>query len=114
MLTNVEPVVDQLTRGLIAQHPAFRGQFDCVVASSVCGFLDDYQEAATLVHSLLEEDGLFVHWDWLAEAGEEGLTEKQVKKTLTKAGFNPIAVSVPFEISTEQGSLKVLMAVGQK
>jgi len=114
MLTNVEPVVDQLTRGLIAQHPAFRGQFDCVVASSVCGFLDDYQEAATLVHSLLEEDGLFVHWDWLTEAGEEGLTEKQVKKTLTSAGFKSVTVSVPFEITSEQGTLKVLMAVGQK
>ncbi|WCE32373.1 class I SAM-dependent DNA methyltransferase [Vibrio sp. SCSIO 43137] len=114
MLINVEPVVDQLTRGLIAQHPAFRGQFDCVVASSVCGFLEDYQEAATLVYSLLEEDGMFVHWDWLASEGEEGLTEKQAKKTLTKAGFNSVAISVPFEITSEQGTLKVLMAVGQK
>ncbi len=32
-LSNVEPVVDGLTRGLVAQHPAFRGQFDVVVAS---------------------------------------------------------------------------------
>lgn len=38
-LSNVEPVVDMLTRGLVAQHPAFRGQFDLVVASSVCGFI---------------------------------------------------------------------------
>jgi len=34
-LSNVEAVVDELTRGLVAYHPAFRGQFDIIVASSV-------------------------------------------------------------------------------
>lgn len=113
LLHNVEPIVDQLTRGLIAQHPAFRGQFDCVVASSVCGFLDDYQEAADLVYSLLENDGMFVHWDWLGD-DDSGLTQTQVKKTLRNAGFGSVTVSLPFEITTEHGVLPVIMGVAQK
>jgi len=54
-LKNVEPVVDHLTRGLVAQHPAFRKQFDLVVASSVCGFVSDFQEVAVIIHSLLDK-----------------------------------------------------------
>ncbi|MDV7106190.1 class I SAM-dependent methyltransferase [Vibrio sp. TH_r3] len=114
MLPNVEPVVDNLSRGLIAQHPAFRGQFDCVVASSVCGFLDDFDEAATLIHALLDDGGTFIHWDWLAEDNQSGLTLKQVEKVLIKAGFESVAVSVPFEIETEQGVIPVLMGVAGK
>ncbi len=114
LLDNVEPVVDSLTRGLIAQHPAFRGQFDCLVASSVCGFLDDYQEAAHLVYSLLEDEGLFVHWDWLANADDQGLTESRIEEVLLDAGFDTVTVSVPFEIETEQGCLSVVMGVGEK
>ncbi|WED28571.1 class I SAM-dependent methyltransferase [Vibrio sp. DW001] len=114
MLPNVEPVVDILSRGLIAQHPAFRGQFDCVIASSVCGFIDDFDEAAELIYSLLEDDGLFIHWDWLAENEKDGLTESKVEQVLIDAGFDTVTVSVPFEIETEQGILSVLMGVGEK
>lgn len=115
MLENVEPVVDHLSRGLVAQHPAFRGQFDVVVAASVCGFLHDYPTAAHIVYTLLEDEGLFVHWDWLAEDSEgEGLSESAIEKTLLQAGFDTVTVSVPFEIKTEQGTLPVVMAVAEK
>jgi 2-polyprenyl-3-methyl-5-hydroxy-6-metoxy-1,4-benzoquinol methylase len=115
MLDNVEPVVDHLSRGLVAQHPAFRGQFDVVVAASVCGFLNDYPAAAHIVYTLLEDEGLFVHWDWLAKDGEsEGLSESEIEQVLVEAGFDTVTVSVPFEIKTEQGSLPVVMAVAEK
>ncbi|MDG3086000.1 methyltransferase domain-containing protein [Vibrio hannami] len=114
LLENVEPVVDHLSRGLVAQHPAFRGQFDCVVASSVCGFLEDFDTAAYIIYTLLEEDGVFVHWDWLASEGEDGLTEASVEKVLVKAGFDTVTVSVPFEVDTEQGPMSVVMGIGEK
>lgn len=113
LLENVEPVVDYLSRGLIAQHPAFRGQFDIVVASSVCGFIDDYETAAELIYSLLEDKGVFVHWDWLSDDAD-GLSEKRIEKTLLKAGFDSVTVSVPFEIATKQGTYAVVMGVGVK
>lgn len=114
LLHNVEPVVDILSRGLIAQHPAFRGQFDCVVASSVCGFLDSFEEAAELIYALLEDEGVFVHWDWLAEDESKGLTEKRVRKVLSDAGFKSISVTTPFEVATSNGKFAVLMGVGEK
>jgi predicted TPR repeat methyltransferase len=112
-LVNVEPVVDILSRGLIAQHPAFRGQFDCIVASSVCGFLGDYPKAVTLIYSLLDDQGTFIHWDWLDETGEQ-MTEKNIEKTLRSAGFSGVFVSIPFSFETQQGAKKVVMGVGKK
>ncbi|AYV24154.1 methyltransferase domain-containing protein [Vibrio mediterranei] len=115
-LENVEPVVDLLTRGLVAQHPAFRNQFDLVVASSVCGFLDNLQETVNIIYTLLDEYGLFVHWDWVAETDNQdyGLTLKRAKDTLLNAGFDKVDVTTPFEIDTGKGVRKVLMAVAHK
>lgn len=115
-LPNVEPVVDILSRGLAAQHPAFRKQFDVVVASSVCGFVPNLQDTVSLIYTLLEEDGLFVHWDWCVESDDEasGLTLSRSENVLSAAGFSDVEVSVPFSIDTPQGKLKVLMGVGRK
>jgi predicted TPR repeat methyltransferase len=117
LLNNVEPVVDELTRGLVAQHPAFRRQFDCVVASSVCGFLKDFTETASIIHNILDEQGLFIHWDWLVEDdnSDYGLTIEKATKALRDAGFASISYSVPFELTTAEGkSASVLMGIGQK
>lgn len=115
-LENVEPVVDLLTRGLVAQHPAFRNQFDLVVASSVCGFLDNLQETVNIIYTLLDEYGLFVHWDWAVDSDDlgYGLTEQRAKEILLNAGFEKVEVTVPFEIDAGKGPKKVLMGVGHK
>ncbi|WP_165313246.1 class I SAM-dependent DNA methyltransferase [Vibrio ziniensis] len=115
-LKNVEPVVDHLTRGLVAQHPAFRKQFDLVVASSVCGFVSDFQEVAIIIHSLLEENGLFVHWDWLVDDSdpEYGLSQVDIERTLDKAGFTDIETRIAFELNTPQGLKPVIMGLGRK
>lgn len=115
-LKNVEPVVDHLTRGLVAQHPAFRKQFDLIIASSVCGFVADFQEVAVIIHSLLDEDGLFVHWDWLVDDAdpEYGLSQTDIERTLTKAGFSDVETRIAFELNTAQGLKSVIMGVGRK
>ena len=115
-LANVEPVVDHLTRGLVAQHPAFRNQFDLVVASSVCGYVANLDEVAEIIYSLLDEGGLFVHWDWLVaeDDPEFGLSESEVKSTLTKAGFTDIETVTAFEVATPQGVMPVIMGIGRK
>ncbi|MCL9780831.1 class I SAM-dependent methyltransferase [Vibrio sp. S4M6] len=116
MLSNVEPVVDMLTRGLVAQHPAFRKQFDLVVASSVCGFLHSFSEAADIIYAILDNGASFVHFDWLLEEGEEGmgLTKSKANQVLTSVGFDNVEVSVPFEMQTKMGTKKVLMGVAKK
>ncbi|USD44181.1 class I SAM-dependent methyltransferase [Vibrio sp. SCSIO 43135] len=115
-LDNVEPVVDMLSRGLVAQHPAFRGQFDVVVASSVCGFLPNFSDTVDVIYSILDDGGVFVHWDWLAEGeGDQvGFTEARVNQVLSSVGFSEVSISVPFEIATNSGTKKVVMGVGRK
>ncbi|WP_260260575.1 class I SAM-dependent DNA methyltransferase [Vibrio intestinalis] len=115
-LYNVEPVVDFLTRGLVAMHPAFRNQFDLVVASSVCGLIDNYADVSDIIYSLLEKGGYFVHWDWLASAQDEELamSPDYVERVLTGVGFKEVTCSVPFDVSTTQGMFRVLMVVARK
>ncbi|WP_070966018.1 class I SAM-dependent DNA methyltransferase [Vibrio sonorensis] len=115
-LDNVEPVVDMLTRGLVAMHPAFRGQFDLVVASSVCGFLNNFADIADIVFSILEEDGVFVHWDWLVDSDNlgSGFTESKVKRVLTSVGFSEVQVTTPFSVNTPDGEMHVVMGIGKK
>ncbi|MDE1211028.1 class I SAM-dependent DNA methyltransferase [Vibrio aestuarianus] len=115
-LSNVEPVVDFLTRGLVAQHPAFRKQFDLVVASSVCGFVPNLSEVLTIIHSLLDDNGLFVHWDWLVaeDDPEYGLSQRQIETLLKDAGFGQVETSVAFEMQTKNGLAPVVMGVGRK
>ncbi|MGD8230942.1 class I SAM-dependent DNA methyltransferase [Vibrio sp. TRT 1302] len=114
-LQNVEPVVDLLTRGLVAMHPAFRAQFDLVVASSVCSFLPNYSDVADIVYSILDEGGHFVHWDWLSDKDEVGgMTIVHAQQVLTSVGFSQVEITTPFTITTPHGEQTVLMAVAKK
>ncbi|KJY82817.1 SAM-dependent methyltransferase [Vibrio galatheae] len=114
-LANVEPVVDILTRGLVAMHPAFRAQFDLVVASSVCSFVPSYSDSADIIFSLLDEGGYFIHWDWLSDKDEVGgMTITHAQQVLSSVGFSEVIVTTPFDVDTSNGTLKVLMAVAKK
>lgn len=114
-LKNVEPVVDTLSRGLVAMHPAFRHQFDLVVASSVCSFLPNYSDVADIVYSLLNKGNYFVHWDWFSEDDQEGtMNPRHVLQVLSSVGFDEVEVTTPFSIDTPRGKLTVLMATAKK
>ncbi len=113
-LANVEPVVDALSRGLVAQHPAFRGQFDLVVASSVLVFVDDVDSALHISHSLLNQGGYFVHFDFVAETEQEGITLSNSKSALTQAGFNDVEVKPVFDITSDGRTMSVLMGLGRR
>ncbi len=115
-LANVEPVVDALTRGLVAQHPAFRKQFDLIVAASVCGYVDDFAQVADIIYSLLDDGGVFIQWDWLAQSSlaEHQLDEIKVRNALSQAGFSAIEVAQAFVIETESGPQAAFFAIGRK
>ncbi|EPW6850766.1 class I SAM-dependent DNA methyltransferase [Vibrio parahaemolyticus] len=113
-LLNVEPVVDALSRGLVAQHPAFRGQFDLVVASSVLAFVDDVESSLDIVHSLLNEGGYFVHFDWVAESEQDGLTLSRSENALSNAGFVDVEAKKVFDITSDGQAMSVLMGVGRR
>ncbi|HCG7970552.1 TPA: class I SAM-dependent methyltransferase [Vibrio parahaemolyticus] len=113
-LLNVEPVVDALSRGLVAQHPAFRGQFDLVVASSVLAFVDDVESSLDIAHSLLNEGGYFVHFDWVAESEHDGFTLSRSENALSNAGFVDVEAKKVFDITSDGQAMSVLMGVGRR
>ncbi|MPS39868.1 class I SAM-dependent methyltransferase [Vibrio sp. VGrn 2] len=113
-LANVEPVVDALSRGLVAQHPAFRGQFDLVVASSVLAFVEDLDASLKISHSLLNHGGYFVHFDWIAESEQDGFTLEKSKRALKDAGFTEVESQHVFDITSDGKTMSVLMGLGRR
>ncbi|HHX8486098.1 TPA: class I SAM-dependent DNA methyltransferase [Vibrio diabolicus] len=113
-LANVEPVVDALSRGLVAQHPAFRGQFDLVVASSVLAFVEDLDASLKISHSLLNHGGYFVHFDWIAESEQDGFTLTKSERALKDAGFTEVESQHVFDITSDGKTMSVLMGLGRR
>jgi len=112
-LSNVFTLATSLSTATIKENPELQLKFDLVVASSVCGFLPDYEATLKVIKSLLAENGTFVQWDWLAatEAADFGLTASRVESALKSAGFKKITINQPFSMENPEGSRDVLMAV---
>lgn len=114
-LNNVTSICDYLSSELVQNFPELENKFDLIVASSVCGFLPDYEMTLSLLKSLLKKDGLFVQWDWLSEDDSSGmgLSEKRVKQAFLASGFVSIKVNSPFIMNSSKGNMPVLMAIGK-
>ncbi|WP_207062514.1 class I SAM-dependent methyltransferase [Motiliproteus sp. SC1-56] len=115
-LSNVSTISGFLTQDLIDSHPHLTNKFDLIVASSVCGFLPDYEMTLGLLRSLLKSGGLFIQWDWLSndEPSITGLSESRVLHALRANRFVDIQIKRPFEMNSSNGTMTVLMAVGKK
>ena len=114
-LNNVSTISDYLTQDLIDSHPYLNRRFDLIVASSVCGFLPDYEMTLGLLKPLLKSGGLFMQWDWLSndDSSGTGLSEKRVLHALKTNEFIDIQVKQSFEMYSSKGTKTVLMAVGK-
>ena len=114
-LKNVSTISGFLTQDLISTHQDLTNKFDLIVASSVCGFLPDYEMTLGLLKSLLKKGGVFVQWDWLAndDSSETGLSEHRALNALKESEFVDIQVKRPFEMKSSKGTMTVLMAVGK-
>ena len=114
-LNNVSSISDYLSKELVQNLPELDNKFDLIVASSVCGFLPDYEATLGLLKSLLKEGGVFVQWDWLAndDSSDMGLSEKRVKHAFVANGFVNSRVNSPFIMSSSKGDMPVLMGIGK-
>ncbi|WP_432452427.1 class I SAM-dependent DNA methyltransferase [Agarivorans sp. QJM3NY_29] len=114
-LNNVSSISDYLSKELVQNLPELENKFDLIVASSVCGFLPDYEATLSLLKSLIKEGGFFVQWDWLSndDSSGMGLSEKRVKQAFIANGFVNTRVNSPFIMSSSKGNMPVLMAIGK-
>lgn len=87
--------------------------FDLIYASSVCGFLPDYEGAVLALARLLRSGGRFIQWDWRASDGDDfGLSENKIRNALQMAKLESIAVEQAFSIETDDQTLPVLIGTG--
>jgi predicted TPR repeat methyltransferase len=87
--------------------------FDLIYASSVCGFLPDYEGAVLALTRLLRVGGHFLQWDWRASDGEDfGLSESKIRNALQTAKFGSIRVEQAFSVETDDQTLPVLIGAG--
>lgn len=114
-LNNVSTISGFLTQDLVDNHPLLTNKFDLIVASSVCGFLPDYESTLRLLKSLLRSGGLFIQWDWLSndESSETGMSQSRVLDALKENEFIEIQLKTPFAMTSSKGTMTVLMAVGK-
>jgi 2-polyprenyl-3-methyl-5-hydroxy-6-metoxy-1,4-benzoquinol methylase len=114
-LSNVSTISGFLTKDLIDSHTHLSNKFDLIVASSVCGFLPDYEMTIGLLNSLLVSGGVFVQWDWLSidDSSKAGFSEGRVLRALEENNFFDVQVKKPFELNSLKGTMTVLMAVGK-
>jgi SAM-dependent methyltransferase len=95
--------------------PDEAAQFDLVVCSSVCAFLDDYRSTVTELVSRLAPGGLLVQWDWERTGDEEhGLTRDEIRDTLGGAGLVDVEVGVGFTIEIEGQAMSPIMGHGRR
>lgn len=115
-IAGVTVITDLLTPNLINNTPELQKHFDLIVASSVCSFLPNYKEIINLISTMLNPRGIFVQWDWLKvnDHSEDGLSKKEVYDVLSASGLADVTISIPFEISSPEGVMPVLMATGKK
>ncbi len=113
-LDNVSSIADYLSEELVQNRPELANKFDLIVASSVCGFLPDYEATLSLLKSLIKEGGVFVQWDWLSidDSSDTGLSEKRVKQAFIVNDFVNTKITCPFIMSSSKGDMPVLMAMG--
>lgn len=114
-LSNVSTIPGFLSQDMIESHTCLSKKFDLIVASSVCGFLPDYEMTLILLKSLLRNGGMFVQWDWLSDSDSPGmgLSEDRIIHALKAIEFTEVQVKTPFEMNTPKGTMKVVMAMAK-
>ncbi len=114
-IPNVTVVCADLDDPAVREEAAWLADLDLIVASSVCGFLPDYEGTVRNLCRALREGGHFVQWDWLASAvdDEYGLPPERISNALEIAGLQDVCVEEAFAISKDGANLPVLMGAGR-
>ena len=104
-ITALQSAVDFTT---IGQPSDLAGNFDLIVASSVCNFLPDYEASLRGLRSIMKPGGYFIQWDWLAD-----MPVDRIRGAYEAAGLKAIAVEADFAMEFEEKSLPVVVGLAQ-
>ncbi len=105
---NITPLVAAIDAETIRENSEFSEKFDLIVASSVCGFLPDYESSLRDLSSALNLGGLFVQWDWLSEMPIE-----RIRNAYKALGLIDLGVEEVFAMTMDNESVPVVMGVAR-
>jgi SAM-dependent methyltransferase len=91
---SVSTLVATIDHSSIMANPNVLGNFDLVVASSVCSFLPDFEETLCHIATIMNPGSIFVHWDWL-----EDLPIHTVRAAFVKAGLKCVRIDEEFAMT---------------
>lgn len=111
-ISNVTAICTDIIDDGARRSETWFSDFDLIVASSVCGFLPNYELAVDALSQALSPTGYFVQWDWLS-TGEEGfgLTVDSVSNAFSRAGLKCIHLDRAFAVPFGDEEISVLMGV---
>lgn len=115
-LPNVTVINELLSEELIKNRLELQCGFDLIVASSVCAFFPNYPQTLHILASLLSHNGIFIQWDWLQTPNNPkfGIAVETINDAFNDTGLRKMSIDQPFSLESKQGSMPVLMAMGQK
>ncbi len=110
-IDNVTPICADIDK-VHSSAPWFC-EFDLIVASSVCGFLPNYEATVGLLSKALRDGGYFTQWDWLSSGDDrDGMTLERVSDAFRTANLKPVQVETAFSVIFDGETMPVLMGVG--
>lgn len=114
-IANVSTISESISEQLIKENALLHNKFDLIVASSVFGFLAEFEKNLAMLKSLLMPGGLLIQWDWLSsnENPDLGFSEERVSSAYAESGLNIISITIPFIHVSPNGNTPVLMGIAQ-
>lgn len=114
-LKNVDTLVAELSEATIMANDLLKLEFDLIVASSVCAFLENYESTLLLFKKLLKPNGIFIQWDWLKQEADStfGFSKAMIESAFNKANLEIVSISQVFSLANKTGTMPVLMGVAK-
>lgn len=115
-ISQVQVLACEISPQTIAAEPLLSNDFDLVVASSVCTFLPDFNTTLASIASLLKPEGVFVQWDWMSSDANPnfGFDRQTLLQAYERAGLSLVDVAKGFTLTSNKGSMDVIMGIAQK
>lgn len=111
-LGNVTAICVDIDDHAVRSSAPWFSEFDLIVASSVCGFLPNYELTISVLSQALSASGHFVQWDWLSSGDDEsGLTVDRVSNALSIPGLRYVHVGRAFTVTFDDEQMPVLIGV---
>lgn len=109
---NVTAICTNIDDHAMRSSAPWFSDFDLIVASSVCGFLPNYEYTIGALSKTLNAAGYFVQWDWLSTGDDDsGMTIDRVSKAFNGADLKCIHLDEAFAVTFDDGKMPVLMGV---